>query len=128
LSLYRERDYRLRTRCPRFLHLCQQLPFQVVGIRHHLARPNLLVRRTMKTQVADSQAILRPHGRTKGATGHRPRIIEFAQACLGIEHWTGLIVGKFREAFCRPRSGLEHLGIEGACFYVPWKLGCQSLN
>ncbi len=128
LSLYCERNNRLPALSARFFHLREQLLFQVIGISDHLARRNLLIRRTVKTQFAHAQPTLRPHRWTKRAASHRPRIIEFAQACLGIEHRTGLIIGKFREAFFGLRPGLEHLRIERACFYVPWKLGCQSLN
>jgi hypothetical protein len=67
------------------------------------------------------------HRRTEGPTRHRPRIVEFAQARRRIEHWTGLIVGKFREATFRFRSCFEHCRVERARFRITWKLRRQSL-
>ncbi len=128
LSLYRERNNRLRFLSMRFFHLRQQLLFQVIGIGHHLAGRNLLIRRAVKAQLAHSQPTPRSHRRTKGTASHRPRIIELAKSCRWIEHRTGRIVGEFCEALFSLRAGLEHLRIEHARFYITRELACKSLN
>src|SRR5260370_82344 len=119
-SLPAERNHRPPARTSSLLQFRQQLRFQVVRVNDHLAGGNLFVGRPVKTQLADSQAAFCPHGRAKRAAHHRPGIVEIAQSGIRIEHRTGLIVRKLREALFRLRTFVEH-----ARFRVAGKLRRQ---
>lgn len=76
------------------LQLRQQRRFQIVRISLQLARRSHLVRRSLETKFANSQAILRPNRRTKHPARHRPRFVEFTVPRLRIERRTRLIIRK----------------------------------
>jgi hypothetical protein len=110
-------------RTPRLLQLPYQLGFQGVRIRNHFAGSDLFISRPVIAKLADSQATFRSYGRTKGAASHRPRVVESAQSGLRIEHRARLVIGKFREAFFRLRTFIEHARLR-----IAGKLCRQALN
>src|SRR6476661_6392525 len=74
-----------------------QLFFQVIWIRDHLAPGYLLIARAVIAQFADGQPALfsRPYWRAKGSASHRARGIQITSACGGIKRGAGLVVGEF---------------------------------
>jgi len=86
----------VRTSCP--AQFFQQMLFQVIGIRMHLAGCYLFICRSMETQLADTQtAFCISYRRAKRAAGNRPRRIQVACACCRIQHRADLIVRKLIE-------------------------------
>ncbi len=118
-----KRNHRPSARTPCRFQFSEQIRLHVIRIDNHLAACDLLIRRTVKTKLANSQPAVRSYGRTKRAARHRPGIVKIAQSRLWIEHRTHLIVRKFRKALFRFLPFVQH-----ARFRIPRKLRRQPLH
>jgi hypothetical protein len=79
----------------------QKLGFEIVGIDFHFAAGDLLVSRTVKTELADAQPAFGPDRWSERPTGNRSRRIELTGSGCWIERRTGFFVGKTLEPlFC----------------------------
>jgi len=72
----------------------QEFRFQMARIGLHLASCDFSFRRTVIAEFANSQTIFGLDWRAEHTTCHRTGFIELTISCLGIEGWTGLIIGK----------------------------------
>lgn len=62
----------------RLLESREQVIFEVVGIGNHFTGRDPLAARALKTKLAHSQPIVRPHRRPKYSTSHRTRFVQLA--------------------------------------------------
>jgi hypothetical protein len=59
-----------------------------------LAGGNLLGGCALEAQLANAEPAFGAYRRTENPACHRTRRVQFAPAGFGVQHWTGLIVGK----------------------------------
>ena len=79
------------------LKLLQQLRFEAFGVDWHFTGSNLLLRGAVVAKLADAEALLCAHGRTKDAAGNGAGEIQVTKAGGGIERRTGLVIGEVFE-------------------------------
>jgi hypothetical protein len=107
-SLNAKRNHRPLARTFNPLQFPQQLGFQILRVRNHLASGNLLIAGTVITQFANPQATLRSHRRTKSSARHGASLVKITQSGLWIEHRTEFVVSKFCEPIFRLRTFVQH--------------------
>jgi hypothetical protein len=110
-SFHGKCNYRPPKRTSHLFQFLQQLRFQIVRINTHFTGRNLRIRSAVKAKFAHSQPVFRSHRRAKRAARHRAVIVKLAQSRLRIEHWTHLIIGKFRKALFRLQPFVKHAGL-----------------
>jgi len=106
-----------------FFEISQQVRLQIVRIRNHFTSRNLLVRRALKTELANTQTIFGAYRWAKNAAGHRARFVKFAEAGLRIENGARLVVGEVFEA----SRGFFSF-IQQTCACIPGKFRRESGN
>jgi hypothetical protein len=98
LSKQRKSDDGIASSPGHGFHLRCQFCFQIIRFDVHFARGDFFLTCAVIAELADSKAILGANRRPEDAARHRPCRIQVAHACLGVEHWTNLIICKVGES------------------------------
>ena len=106
-----------------FLLQAKEFLFQTVGVGNHFAFCDLSLACTLEAKFANSQTLVRAHGRTKHAACHGTRLVQIAESGFMIENGARFIVRKSREFFVRFRTFVEH-----TCYRIAGKALKQSRN